>query len=328
MPKARTAVSERRELIYVINGKDESLVNLRYSELLDELIAPAQRVTDLFDADPAKVSIADIFDELRTLPFLADKRVVVIKGADKFISDNRELLEGYFDNPCSTGVLILTVGGWSARTRLAGKLLRVGRLLEALQPKPWQLPQRLIRYARDAHNKSLAGRDAELLIELAGDELVRLYSEIDKLALFATDDKVVTTEHIESLVGHNRFFNAFAVIDAVTAGDTAQAIDRLRRMFAEDKSAEYSVVGAFAFQLRKMFRARVLLEKGARPADIAKQLRIWGNIDAFFSRLRRMSLQQIGSFLQQLAETDYAIKTGRTRPPVAMEQLVLRLAVA
>jgi DNA polymerase III delta subunit len=39
-----------------------------------------------------------------------------------------------------------------------------------------------------------------------------------------------------------------------------------------------------------------------------------------------LSLRQIGGYLQQLAETDHAIKTGRTKTPVAMEQFVISLA--
>jgi len=37
-------------------------------------------------------------------------------------------------------------------------------------------------------------------------------------------------------------------------------------------------------------------------------------------------LKQIGDGIQQLAGIDYAIKTGRTKPQVAIEQLVLSLA--
>ena len=97
-------------------------------------------------------------------------------------------------------------------------------------------------------------------------------------------------------------------------------------MFAEDRTAEYTIVGAFAFHFRRMFGAKVLLENGVGPAEIASRLRIWGDRDSFFAQLRKMSLKQISSILQQLAATDYAIKTGRAKAEVAAEQLVLRLA--
>ena len=315
------------ELIYVIAGKEDSLVNARCRELLDELLEPEQRATGLFDAEAASVSVSEVLDELRTVPFLTDKRIVLIKSADKFISENRPFLEKYFDKPCPTGQLIFTVRTWEARTNLAKKLSNVGKLIKVTQPKRSELPQRLIKYANDAYDKKLSRNAAELLIELTGDELPRLYSEVDKLALLADAEKVITPKHIESLIGHNRLFNAFAVIDAVIAGDPGRAVERLRGMFAQDKSTEFTVVGAFAYHFRRMFNAKVLLKKGVRQKEITDKFRIWSHKDRFFAQLRQMSLKQIGEYLQQLAETDYAIKTGRTKAKVAMEQLVLQLSV-
>ncbi|HUT29242.1 MAG TPA: DNA polymerase III subunit delta [Sedimentisphaerales bacterium] len=318
--------TKERELIFVIAGKDDALVGAECDKLLAELLSPEEKTTGLFSADPAEVSATDVLDELRTLPFLTERRVLVVRGADKFVSANRELLERYFDNPCPTGTLVLTVNTWDSRTKLAKKLGGVGRLISVTQPKAWELPQRLIGYTHDAHGKNMGKDAAELLIELTGDELGRLYGEIDKLAIFADAEKAITAEHVEQLTGHNRLFNAFAVIDAVVAGDAGQAVERLRRMFAEDKSTEYTTVGAFAFHFRRMFSARAMLEDGVRPADIASRLRIWHNKEGFFLQLRRLPLNKIGDIMQKLADIDYAVKTGRTKAHVAIEQLVLGLA--
>jgi len=313
------------DLIYVIAGKDDSLVGSQSRELLDELLEPSQRVTGLFDADADSVSIQDVLDELRTAPFLTGKRVVRIKQADNFISQNRSLLEKYFDNPCPTGRLILTVRSWDSRTKLAKKLPKIGKLITVETPTRKELPYRLMEYATDAHDKKLSFTSAALLIELTGDELTRLYSEIDKLALYAGDEKTITQKHIEALIGHNRLFSAFAVIDATIAGNAGVAIERLRGMFEADKSTEYTVVGAFAYHLRKMFDAKILLDKGVHQRQIENRLRIWGDTSPFFTHLRKMSLRQVGQYLQQLGETDYAIKTGQTQVQVAMEQFVLKL---
>ena len=317
---------DSQELIYVIAGKDDSLVSSQCQELLDGLLEPSQRATGLFDAEAASVSVSDVLDELRTAPFLTGKRVVRIKGADEFISQNRPLLEKYFDSPCPTGRLLLTVRSWDSRTKLAKKLPKVGKLISITEPKRWELPKRLMGYASDAYDKRLNRDAAELLVELTGDELTRLYSEIDKLALYAGDQKNITQKHVESLIGHNRLFSAFAVIDAIIADNAGVAIERLRGMLAADKSTEYTVVGAFAYHIRRMFNAKVLLDKGVPQSQIENRLRIWGDTDAFFTHLRQMSLKQIGKYLQQLGETDYEIKTGQTQAKVAMEQLVLKLA--
>ena len=326
MAKSNPKSSKKSEHIYVIAGEDEVLVNAECEKLLNELLEPQQRAIALFNADPVSTPIAEILDELRTMPFAAEKRFVLIKKADGFLSKNRPLLEKYFDNPCPTGVLILTVNNWDSRTRLAKKLPDVGKLINVTALKSGELPGRLIKYAKEAHDKDLGRNAAEILIELTGGNAVQLYSEIDKLALFAQSEKNITAEHIEALVGHNRLFNAFAVIDAIVAGQPAKAVSRLRSMFAADRTTEFTVVGAFAFHFRKMFDAKVLLEKGLRYDDIVRQLRIFGDRNGFFSQLQKVTLKQIGENLRRLADIDYAIKTGRTKPQIAMEQLVLELA--
>ncbi|UCE98932.1 MAG: DNA polymerase III subunit delta [Planctomycetota bacterium] len=328
MAASKPEFKKKHKPIYVIVGKEDTLVNAECDKLLDQLLKPQQRTIGLFNVHPAEVSAAEVLDELRTLPFLTETRVVLVKNADDFVSKNRQLFEKYFDNPSLTGILILTVSSWPSNTKLAKRLPKVGKLIRSAQPKRWQLPHYLIQYANDAHDKKLTVDAAELLIELIGDNLPQLYSEIDKLALFAHTEKAITLQHIESLIGHNRLFSAFAVIDAITVGNLAEAVSRLRKMFAEDRTADYTVVGAFAFHFRRLFEAKVLLEDDFAPSEIANRLRIWSNRDSFFKQLQRMSLEQIGAILQQLAKIDYAIKTGQTKAEIAAEQFILRLAIA
>ena len=192
------------------------------------------------------------------------------------------------------------------------------------EPKRWQLPDKLNEYAQDAHGKRILKDACELLIELAGENLTLLYGEVDKLALFIGQGKNITAAHVESLTGHNRMFNCFEAIDAAVSDQMDVAISRLRMMFEQDKSAEYTAVGALAFYFRRMFTAKTMLEKGINAGEIAAKLQIWrGREQAFFRQLEKMSLRQIGGILEQLAQIDYAIKTGRTRAGVAIEQLVL-----
>ena len=312
--------------IYIIAGNDYPLVNLECEKLINRLLSPEEKITSLFDADPDKTEINSVLDELRTIGFLSKRRVVLIKSADKFISKYREHLEKYFDAPSSTGILVMTVESWRSNTNLAKKLPKTGELINITIPKGPQLLQRLVQYASDTYAKKLNHDAAGMLSDLIGDNIVQIYSEIDKLALLADSEKTITTEHVSALAGHSRMFNAFNVIDQITKSNTAKAVDLLRSMFAEDKDAQYTVVGAFAYHFRKLFDARAMLDKGANPREICSALRIWGDTGAFFAQLRNITLKQTGDSLQHLAEIDHAIKTGQAKAPAAIEQLVLKLA--
>ncbi len=309
--------------IYVIAGKEQALAKKYYQELLDRLIAPAQRATGLWVAD-SKAAIDEVLDELRTLPFLTDRRVVVVQEADEFITKHRPLLETYFDAPCASGVLVLIAKSFPSSTKLAKKLKKVGELVAITPPKPWQLPAHITQHVKQTFNIALTRDAAQLLVDLTGNDVTRLYSEVEKLVVFVDDKRDIAVQDVEALVGHNRIFGVFEVIDAMVAGQTGAALSRLRNMFAEDKNAQYTVVGAFAFHFRKMFNAKALLSQGRSIPEVTKALRIWGKTDQFYAQVRRVSLEQISQIIQQLASIDHQMKTGQTRGPAAIEQLVLR----
>jgi DNA polymerase-3 subunit delta len=209
--------------IYVIAGKDGFLVKNECERLLDELIEPEQRTTGLWRVEGRDTPITNVLDELRTLPFLGERRVAVIENADKTILKkqaeeegdtstpsiplrtgplsageseepkegadetalaNRAILERYFDKPSTSGVLVLTVSSWPSNTKLAKKLANVGRLVEVGQLRSSSLVSYIQNYGRETHNKNLSYNAAQMLIEFIGEEPGMLCSEIDKLAAY------------------------------------------------------------------------------------------------------------------------------------------------
>jgi DNA polymerase-3 subunit delta len=311
--------------IYVIAGKDRFLVEQQITGLVGQLLKPQEVQMCLWRAEADKVSAAEVFDDLRTLPFLAKRRVVVLTDADDFVSNNRELLERYFENPATTGVLVLAVSSWPSNTRLAKSLPKIGQLIEVSQMKSRTLAAYISDYAKQQHGKNLSFNAAYLLMELAGDEPGMLCSEIDKLAAYTNAAKTITEKDIAVLVGQNRVFSAFEVIDSMTAGETAEAIEKLRLMFQSDGDAEYTVVGAFAWHFRRMFSASAMLQKGLSQEIVSKKLRIW-NGEEFFGTLKKMTLEQVGDCLKQLTEIDYEIKTGKATAQTAIEAMIVSLA--
>ncbi len=311
--------------IYVITGKEKPGVNAACEELLNELIEKSQRTTCLYEPKIDQVTLSEVLDELRTLPFLSDKRYVLLKDADRFVSEHRGRLEAYFDHPSPTGVLILTVSSWPSNTKLAKKLPKAGSLIKVTELKTAQIPNRLIRYSDQARNKQLTRDAAWLLVELVGDDLEMLYNEIDKLALYVDTQKKIETRDVEALCSHNRVFNIFKVIDEATNSNLSAALETLRKVFDTDKSAHYTIIGAFAYHMRRMFSAKVLSQRKMPRDVIAKKLHIWSRKDIFFDKLSQLSLKQLADSIEQLAYLDYQIKTGQIKPQAAAEKFVLRL---
>ena len=315
--------SNKPQGFYVIFGEDAFLVSKECEEMLDAMLQPEQRAMALYEPKAEEARIADVLDELRTLPFLTPKRVVLIKGAESFIKANADQLGTYLDDPSPSGILILTVTSWDKRTRFHKKIQAAGALIEIAKMYSNQMPAYVAAYAQQNHAIRLDTQCCRFLVELVGDDPGRLCSEMDKLAIFVAPKKTVTFQDIEQLIGKNRMFDAFGVIDSINAGQMGPALGRLRKMFQADKSTEYSVVGAFGYHFRRLFRAKAMIEKGTSPQQAATKAGVFGYRQGDFLRqVGQMSLAQIAKVLSELGKIDFGLKTGQTTASVAMERLI------
>lgn len=310
---------------HVIFGQDPFLVSKECEKLMGALLEPEQRAMALYEPRAEDAQIADILDELRTLPFLAPKRVVLIKDAESFVKSNSEALEKYLEDPSPTGILVLTVTSWDKRTRFHKKLQKTGGLVEIARMYSNQMPAYVTAYAQQQYGIRLDRQCAGLLVELVGDDPGRLCQEMDKLVIFVGSKKSITTTDIEELIGKNRMFDAFGVIDAINAGQIGPALSRLRNMFQADKSAEFSVVGAFGYHFRRLFRVKAMVEKGQSPQQAALKSGVRFHQQQFLQQVAGMSLPQMGEILAELGKIDFGIKTGQTTASTAMERLITNL---
>ena len=321
--KTQAAVSP----VYLVGGPDLFLADQQIRDLVDHLLSPDQRQLAFWQPPEENLpEVAEILDELRTLPFLASRRVVLIKNAENFISGNREHLEKYLENPSPTGVLILQVGKVDSRTRLSKSVMKLGGVIETGQMKPHEIPKFASGYCQQHFGKALNHSAAQMLVQFVGDETGRICSEIEKLVTFVGEKKSITPDDVQALVGQNRMFDAFEVIDAMMNHRIEEALRRIRKMFETDRSTEYTVIGAFAYHFRRLFSAKAALEKGQSQQQAARKAGIPSFIqDRFFAQLRLVTLVQLGKIMARLGEMDFMVKTGQTTAPSAMERLIVRI---
>lgn len=310
---------------HVIFGQDAFLVSKACEKLVDSVLGDEDRSMALYEPRADQAQLSDVLDELRTVPFLTSKRVVLIKDAEPFVKANSGALEAYLDNPSPTGVLILTQTSWDKRTRLHKKIQNTNCLTEVGKLYSNQLPGYIASYAQQTHAFRLDANTSRFLVELVGDDPGRLCREVDKLVMYVSPRKTITMQDIESLIGHNRMFDAFGVIDAISIGQVGPAISRVRKMFEADKSTEYSVVGAFGYHFRRLFQVKAMITKGVSPQQAAMKMGVRFKQAELLQQVARMSLNQLSWVLAELGRIDFGLKTGQTSAPIAIERLILKI---
>jgi DNA polymerase III delta subunit len=105
-------------LAWLVTGEDASLVSEAVAGLVNELVGKAERSLVLEDFSVEDLEVGAVVDACRTPPFLADRRVVVLRDAGRFVWDQLQPLAGYLDEPLPTTRLVVAVGGGQLPAKL------------------------------------------------------------------------------------------------------------------------------------------------------------------------------------------------------------------
>lgn len=319
--------------IVVIAGDDAYQKLAHLERTLDELLPPeVDRTLALSVLDGARKgeqpppTASAVLQELATLPFLADRRVVVIRSADNFITDNRERLERYADAPSRTGILVLECRAFPKTTRFYKAVEAIGgRILECKKLTGRALTEFVVARAAE-RQKRLEPAAAAKLVNLIGAEPCMLDGEIEKLALYAGQRREITLDDVTALVGQTREEKVFAAMDAAAEGNLYKALSLWHQVLETDPAGVYKAVGGVAFVLRKWLTAHNLAAQGAPLGAIAPKVMMWGRERELAALLERLPARTIRRYLAALADLDSQAKQGLRSIENGVELLLARLA--
>ncbi len=307
--------------VYVLNGKDSRLRDEARRRIVAQLIGDAdpQMCLGTFDSDAALV---EILDELRTLPFLAPHRVVIVRNADAFISANREGLEKYLDAPATAGTLILMVDSLDSRTRFAKKLSTVGEVVDCSTPTGAQLTNWIRDYVKN-DGKKIDNNTAALLVQFIGENLADLTNELEKLLAYTTDRPEITPDDLTAIVTATHAPEAFELSNAITCGDLKRALGVLNSALLK-RGTEFMLLGELAWHIRRALQVQQKIEAGDNPQFAMKAARVFYGQREFADMLKRRSRAKLQKDMRRLIAADLGMKSGLGARP-AMQQLVTEL---
>ena len=233
----RDPSSHPQKPVYVVYGDDVYLRREVSAGIAGSVLGAEadELAVSRFEGDAA--SLADVMDELRTLPFFSRRRIVVVTDADPFVTRYRKELESYVDQPSGAGVLVLMVKSWPANTNLARQVATSGLPLDCNSPPEKELVPWLIHHASN-QDAVLDADAARLLVELVGAEVGLLTAEVEKLAVYVGEARRIRRADVSRMVEAGRIETVWKVLDAATTGHAAEAIGDLDHLLA---SGEYPV---------------------------------------------------------------------------------------
>jgi DNA polymerase-3 subunit delta len=332
-------MSRQSPTFYVFHGGDELACAEAVAELRRRLGTSETAELNTAVLDGATVDVGELKHACETVPFLADKRLVIVKGlltrlsrrssedASSARSEYLAALAEYLPQvPDTTRLVFVENQALPARNpvlKLAEKHER-GYVLRSDPPEPRRLggwvKKRVAKYGG-----SIEGRAADRLAALVGAELRVLDREVDKLVTYAGPGREITAADVEAVVPYAQDALIFDLVDALGERESSTAA-RVLHGLLDGGEHPLRILGMIVRQFRLLIQVKELKSSGAGPQEVARELKLHPYPAGKLCRqATRFTPEQLARVHRRLLSMDVQIKTGRIDDEAALDVLVQAL---
>src|SRR3984893_17684927 len=249
-------------------GEERYLRDICRLQLIEKFIPEGARTwaVSRYSADRGETQNA--IEQAQTLPMLSSQQVVFLEDVEKIEKlgeKNRdaafEQLEAYLDNPAPFTVLVLEATALDQRMKLARLLAEKTLVVEVgLGDNPNERQAAAATLARAlAKEQNLAFENgaAEDLAEFVAADLMRLKTEIEKLATYVAEKKLIGRADLSALVISEETTAVWELADMLASRQSKKAQEFLDRLL-RDGEAPLEMLGAITWMYRKVMEASEL----------------------------------------------------------------------
>ena len=242
--------------------------------------------------------------------FAAGGRLVLVDEVERWKAADAKAVAEYLAAPAPETVLALVGEGLRKDAPLAKALAKKGVVL-VYEVSKRELPRWVgEQFAR--HGVKTTAEATRALIELVGDNLQELSSEIEKLSIWAGHDQIGQDE-VELLVTARADVPPFVLTDAWGRRDVGAVLGACESILERStRSGEaHMLVGRLAAHVRRVQSCQNLDLAGVRPREAAGELKMHPfAAEKAFAQSRNFSVEELREAIVRLADLDLALKGG------------------
>jgi DNA polymerase-3 subunit delta len=294
--------------VYLLAGNDRPKVERAVDRLRSHFDPEA--VERLWAADASGEEAVACCNALGL--FGGGARLVLVDGVERWKAADVKPIAAYLGSPTPETVLALVGVELKKDSALAKACAVAGDVLiydTARRNLPgWVADQ----FARSG---TQAGQEAcRVLVELVGEDLVDLATEVGKLATWADGDEIREAD-VEALVASRAETPPWTLTDAWARRDTAGVLAACERTLATGDRTASALVWLFADHVGLVRACRSFALDGVPVAEAAKRLRRKEYpVRKAYSQAEAFSDVELDSAVTRLAAVDLAVKGGSRLP--------------
>jgi len=329
-------------LLYILLGQDDfscrqSLEGIKRG-LGDQTMLEANTTT----LDGQQLTLDQLRAVCETAPFLAEKRLVIVKGLLERYEprgkssrqrkttpktdqqDEYKALAAYMGKLPDSAILVLIEGRIRSDNPLLRELSGKAEIRSFPPLREARLRQWIQRRVKD-EGGSISPQAVDLLTKLVGGDLWTMSNEINKLVLFSSGRRI-EEEDVKKVVSYAQQANVFAMVDAILEFKAGVAEQSLQQLLQRGAAPAYLLV-MLSRQVQMIVRAKELRKQGKPELELQNRLGLTSEfaLGKTLEQASRYPLERLKEVYHRLLEADLSIKTGKYDGELTLNILIAEL---
>lgn len=313
--------SKQFKSVYLFYGEEAYLKTL-YKNKLKSAIMDTEDTMNLNIYGGKGINVKEVIDQAETMPFFADKRLILIENSGFFKNASPELAE-YIPQIPSETCMVFVEDEVDKRGKLYKAVKSSGRVVEMGRQNEKALMNWVLTALR-REKKNITSATMELFLTRTGNDMENISKELEKLLCYTMGRDVITAEDVKAICTEQTENKIFEMINAIAEKRQKKALDLYYDLLAL-KEPPMRILYLITRQFNLLMQVKDLQNQGFDQNTISGKMKMQSFIIRNYLRQTgRFSLEELKSAVKECVDTEEAVKTGRMNDVMSVELLIVK----
>ena len=311
--------------VYLLFG-EEAYLKKQYKDRLTKAMLPEGDTMNYAYYEGKGIHVPEVIDLAETMPFFADRRLIVIENSGFFKSAVPELAD-YIKVAPETTHFLFVEEEIDKRSKMYKAVQARGRVVEMER----QNEKTLLLWIRKMVNqegKRIQESTVRYFLSKVGEDMENLEKEMEKLFCYTMDEAEITCADIDESCTTQITNKIFDMVEAVALKRQKAALDYYYDLLAL-KEPPMRILYLLSRQFKQLLEVRELLKKNYSQKQIAQAVGLHPYVAGkYISQCKAFSSQELRQILEEAAELEKSVKTGKLNDRMSVELFILKESAA
>ncbi len=305
---------------YLLYG-DEDYLRKQYKDNLLNALMPDGDTMNYNYYGGKDVNIAEVIDQAETMPFFADRRVILLEDTG-FCKSGGEQLAEYLDESPESTIIIMVETAVDKRSKLFKSITNNGRAVDFMIQPPDTLKKWILGRVKK-EGKNIDSRALEEILERTGTDMTTISVELEKLFSYTLGRDAISVADVEEIITVSTSAKVFDMIAAMADKKQSQALAMYQELLA-NKETPFGILALITRQFNMMLQVFELKDDRYPSKKIAEMIGIPPFVEQKYeAQIRKFSYKQLRDALKACAVADESVKIKGMNPVLSVELLII-----